>query len=86
MTDRAFLNVETSLTGRRWVGPSPAADRLAEAMMQTTRLPLPLCQILVARGVAPPEAATFLAPSLRDLLPDPRALRELRESQRKTWE
>ena len=77
MTDRAFLNVETSLTGRRWVGPSPAADRLAEAMMQTTRLPLPLCQILVARGVAPPEAATFLAPSLRDLLPDPRALRDM---------
>jgi len=52
----AFLNVESSLTHRRWVGPSPAADRLAEAMMQTTRLPLALCHTLVTRNVPPIEA------------------------------
>ena len=51
---QAFLNVETSLTRRRWVGPSASADRLAEAMMQTTRLPLALCHTLVTRSVAPP--------------------------------
>jgi len=34
MTERAFLNVETSLTGRRWVGPSLEEDRLAGAMAQ----------------------------------------------------
>ncbi len=49
----AFLNVTSSLTGRRWVGPDPVQDRLAEAMAQETRLPLPLCRILTARGVAP---------------------------------
>lgn len=27
---RAFLGVEASATGRRWVGPSPEEDRLAE--------------------------------------------------------
>jgi single-stranded-DNA-specific exonuclease len=76
----AFLNVETSLTGRRWVGPDPAADRLAEAMAQGTRLPLPLCRILVARGVAPADAAGFLAPTLKDLLPDPRSLRDMEKA------
>lgn len=73
----AFLNVATSLTGRRWTGPDPSQDRLAEAMAQATRLPLPLCRILAARGVAPEDAPAFLAPSLRDLLPDPLTLKDM---------
>lgn len=72
-----FLNVAASLTGRRWVGPDPAQDRLAEGMAQTTRLPLPLCRILSARGVSPEAAPAFLAPALRDLLPDPLTLRDM---------
>ena len=73
----AFLNVATSLTGRRWTGPDPVQDRLAEGMAQATRLPLPLCRILAARGVAPEDAPAFLAPSLRDLLPDPLTLKDM---------
>ena len=73
----AFLHVETSLTGRRWVGPDAGQDRLAEAMAQQTRLPLPLCRILAARGVAPEDAAAFLAPALRDLMPDPLTLKDM---------
>lgn len=73
----AFLNVTSSLTGRRWVGPDPEADRLAEGMAQHTRLPLALCRILVARNVAPEAAAAFLAPALRDLMPDPLTLRDM---------
>ena len=74
---RAFLGVETSATGRRWVGPTAEEDRLAEAMAQTTRLPAPLAMTLVRRGVAPEEAARFLEPMLRDLLPDPLSLRDM---------
>lgn len=77
MTDRPFLNVAHSLTLRRWTGPAPEALRLAEAMAQETRLPMAICQTLVARGVAPAEAAGFLAPQLRDLLPDPMGLRDM---------
>ncbi len=73
----AFLNVDQSLTGRRWVGPDAGQDRLAEAMAQQVRLPLALCRILVARGVAPEGAEAFLAPALRDLLPDPLTLRDM---------
>ncbi len=73
----AFLSVETSLTGRRWVGPDPAADRLAEGMAQATRLPLPLCRILACRGILPEAAPAFLAPALRDLLPDPLTLKDM---------
>lgn len=72
-----FLNVASSLTGRRWLGPPPEADRLAERMAQITRLPLPLCRILVARGVTPEDAPAYLAPSLRALMPDPLTLRDM---------
>ena len=74
---RAFLDVEHSLTGRRWTGPSADAERLADAIAQATRLPLSLCQTLAARRVTPQDAPTFLAPSLRDLLPDPVSLKDM---------
>lgn len=77
MSNRAFLNVENSLTNRRWVGPTPEAQRLAECMAQITDLPPSVCQILVARGVSPEAASAFLAPSLRDLLPDPMTLKDM---------
>ncbi|SEN94048.1 exonuclease RecJ [Gemmobacter aquatilis] len=77
MSERAFLNVAASLTGRRWVGPGAEAERMAEAMAQVTRLPLALCLTLVKRDVAPEAAAAYLAPALRDLLPDPLSLRDM---------
>lgn len=75
MTD--FLDVSASLTGRRWVGPTPENNRLAEAMAQQTALPLPLCQTLARRGVAVDEAEAFLTPALKDLLPDPMVLKDM---------
>lgn len=77
MTERAFLSVDHSLTQRRWIGPGDEAERLAEAMAQIARLPLALCATLVARGVTPQDAPAFLAPQLRDLLPDPLKLRDM---------
>ncbi|WP_102226800.1 single-stranded-DNA-specific exonuclease RecJ [Acidimangrovimonas sediminis] len=73
----AFLDVAASATGRRWVGPPVEVERLAEAIAQATRLPRPLCATLARRGVAPEEASGFLAPTLRELLPDPLTLRDM---------
>ncbi len=72
-----FLNVTSSLAQRRWVGPTTDDDRLSEAMVQDTNLPLPLCRILVRRGVAPQDAQTFLEPTIKDLLPDPLSLKDM---------
>ena len=77
MTKPAFLSVDTSLTGRRWVGPSDEQNRRAEAMCQITGLPLPVCRTLAGRGVNPEDASGFLAPVLRDLLPDPLRLKDM---------
>ena len=77
MTTTAFLDVETSLTGRRWAGPDAELVRHAEALEQQTNLPLPVCRILAARGIEASDADRYLDPKLRDLLPDPRSLRDM---------
>ncbi len=76
----AFLNVETSATGRRWVGPTGEEDRQAQAMEQATALPAPLCRTLAKRGVAAEDATAFLDPKLRDLLPDPHDMRDMEKA------
>ena len=76
----SFLGVDASLTGRRWVGPGVEVERATQVLVQQTSLPLALCQVLARRGVAAEEAEAFLAPSLRDLLPDPRSLRDMEKA------
>ena len=76
----SFLGVESSLTGRRWVGPTPETDRLAEALVQSAALPRALCQTLARLGVAPEACAGYLEPKLRDLLPDPRRLKDMEKA------
>ncbi|MGH1426219.1 MAG: single-stranded-DNA-specific exonuclease RecJ [Pseudooceanicola sp.] len=73
----SFLGVEASLKGRRWVGPSLEVDRAAEALAQATGLERPVCQVLARAGVDANGTEAYLAPQLRDLLPDPRDLRDM---------
>jgi len=73
----SYLGIAASLTGRRWIGPTPEIDRLAEAMAQDTALPRPLCQTLSRLGVAASDAPAYLDPKLRDLMPDPRSLKDM---------
>ena len=73
----AYLGVEKSLTGRRWVGPAPDLERQAEALAQITRLPPAVCAVLARNQVSADAVADYLAPSLRALLPDPMTLRDM---------
>jgi len=75
-----FLGVEASLSGRRWVGPTAEDDRQAEALLQATRLHPAIARILASRGVNAAEAEGFLTPALRDLLPDPRGLKDMEQA------
>ncbi|ABG32093.1 single-stranded-DNA-specific exonuclease RecJ [Roseobacter denitrificans] len=73
----SFLGIERSLTGRRWIGPSVEIARAAKTLEQRTDLPAPVCQVLARRGVQAEHAEGFLAPALRDLMPDPRSLKDM---------
>jgi len=72
-----YLGIAQSLTGRRWLGPGLENERQAEALVQATRLAPALCAVLARRGVEHGAVESFLAPSLRALLPDPMLLRDM---------
>nr|WP_244998442.1 single-stranded-DNA-specific exonuclease RecJ [Phaeobacter italicus] len=71
------MGVETSLTGRRWIGPDLDTARAAEMMEQQIGLPPAVCQVLARRGVPAHEAQGFLTPQLKELLPDPRRMKDM---------
>jgi single-stranded-DNA-specific exonuclease len=82
----AFLNVEASATGRRWLGPTPEIDRMGQAIAQATGLPEIVGRVLARRGVEPASAAAYLAPALRDLMPDPSSLRDMDRAAARFWQ
>jgi single-stranded-DNA-specific exonuclease len=65
---KAFLGVERSITGRRWT-PRLQTDRMAQAISQQANVSDIMGRILAARGVLPETAASFLEPTLRELMP-----------------
>jgi single-stranded-DNA-specific exonuclease len=72
----AFLGVERSLLGKRW-RQRAADDRAGLALAQRLELPEIIGRLLAARGVEVETAARFLAPTLRDFLPDPSLLKDM---------
>ncbi len=75
---RAFLNVERSASGRRWQARLEDG-RMAEAIAQRHELPEIIGRVLAARGVSADEAETFMNPTLRGLMPQPSALRDMEQ-------
>ena len=73
----AFLGIEQSLSGRRWIGPEADLERRAEGLAQKASLPLAVARVLAERGVEAEAAEGYLTPKLRDLLPDPLSLRDM---------
>ncbi|MGO4436881.1 single-stranded-DNA-specific exonuclease RecJ [Rhizobium sp. RAF56] len=69
---RAFLGVEQSASGNRWVSRlDQAGQNRALAIAQTHGLPDLISRVLAGRGVALDEATAFLDPTIRSLMPDP---------------
>src|ERR1700747_3007357 len=72
----SFLAIERSVCGRRWRlrgGDEPEAQAIAERLA----LPEIVGRLLAQRGIDRNYAPGFLAPRLRDELPDPSHLRDM---------
>lgn len=69
--DTPFLNVARSVTGRRWIGPGPGVERAALGLAQATGLPEIVARVLAASGISAEHAEAHMAPTLRELMPDP---------------
>ncbi|MGE4172835.1 MAG: DHH family phosphoesterase, partial [Methylocystis sp.] len=74
----AFFGVERSVLGRRWRGRLDArGEAQALALAQTHGIDDFLARVIAGRGVTVADAAAYLDPKLRDLMPDPSSLRDL---------
>ncbi|MHA7970912.1 single-stranded-DNA-specific exonuclease RecJ [Rhizobium sp. CAU 1783] len=72
---RAFLGVDHSVTGQRWVSRlDQAGQNRALAITQLHGLPELVARVLAGRGVGVDEAPSFLDPTIRSLMPDPSKL------------
>jgi len=81
MPDSALVfGVSQSLSGRRWrwrTATSPASERTGLSIAQRLGVPEILGRLLALRGIGVEEAANFLEPTLRALLPDPSVLQDM---------
>jgi len=81
---RAFLGVEKSASGQRWVSRLDQAGlNRALAIAQLHGLPDLVSRVLAGRGVGVDDAPAFLDPSLRTLMPDPLTLTDCEKAARR---
>src|SRR5215813_5024005 len=72
----AMLGMERSVSGRRW-RLRTGDDRAGQAIAERLALPEIVGRLLAQRGIDADHAPAFLAPRLRDQLPDPSHLRDM---------
>ncbi|WP_163272833.1 single-stranded-DNA-specific exonuclease RecJ [Chelativorans alearense] len=78
---RYFLDVRKSARGVSWEHRLDArGENLALGMAQSHGMPEIVARVLAGRGVGLDEAASFLTPSIRDLLPDPASLTDMEKA------
>jgi single-stranded-DNA-specific exonuclease len=74
----AFLRVENSARGLRWVERlTPGYENTAISMAQEYGITDILARILAARGIAPDKVLEYLNPTLKSLMPDPSTLQDM---------
>ena len=78
LSARAFLGVERSVLGRKWLARVDAqGEAHAQAIAQLHGTGDLLSRVLAGRGVTPEAAGDYLDPTLRKLLPDPCVLQDM---------
>lgn len=81
---RAFLGVEKSTLGNRWISRlDQAGQNRALAMSQIHGLPDLISRVLAGRGVSVEDAQAFLDPTIRSLMPDPYTLTDCEKAARR---
>ena len=73
----SYLGIEKSILANKWIGPDPEQERNQEKLFQETNLPIELCAVLSRLNVDSTSAASYLDPTLRELMPEPAKLKDM---------
>lgn len=77
-SERLFLGVGQSATGLKWVDRLGQREaNIALAMAQNHGFPDIVTRVLAGRGVGLDDAAAFMEPTLKSLMPDPTSLTDM---------
>ncbi len=74
-----FLDVEKSLSNRQWIGPSIENERLASGLVQKHNISQLTALLLAKRGILSNDITSFLSPKIKNLMPDPYILKDMRK-------
>lgn len=74
MSETPAFGVARSFSGRRWLLKAVDQDVERELLREISPV---LSRLLALRGVTAPEAADYLTPKLKNLLPDPNILKDM---------
>ena len=75
---RAFLGVEHSASGQRWMSRTDqAGQNRALAISQLHGIPELVARVLAGRGVEAADAEAYLDPTIKNLMPDPSVLTDM---------
>ncbi len=77
---QVFLGVESSISGRRWTGPDANLDRQSQMITQETEFPPAMSNVLARLGIGAQQSILFTQPSLRDLMPNPMNLKDMKKA------
>jgi single-stranded-DNA-specific exonuclease len=81
----AFLGVEHSLAGRKWLSRT-ADDSEIAVIARQQGIPEALARVLAGRGVEPAMAGRYLDPKLRDEFPDPSEFSDMDKAAGLIWD
>jgi single-stranded-DNA-specific exonuclease len=81
----AYLGVDQSVTGRKWLARSLDESVVAEIARQQ-QIPDTLARVLAGRGISAEMAARYLSPRLRDEFPDPSSFADMDKAAALIWD
>lgn len=81
VSERLFLGIGQSATGLKWVDRLGQREaNIALAMAQNHGFPDLVTRVLAGRGVALDDAAAFMEPTIKNLMPDPASLTDMNKA------
>ena len=77
---RAFADVESSLTNKRWKPVAEEIHRQGLAISQSLEIPEIVSRVIATQNVPIENVRSFMDPKIKTLMPDPKSFKDLEKA------